>query len=45
MKRWHCVSGPHFGNAVMTLDVDGRTATATLLRAEPGDDEEPIRLV
>ncbi|WIX92667.1 alkaline phosphatase D family protein [Amycolatopsis sp. DG1A-15b] len=42
---WHCVSGPHFGNAVMTLDVDGRTATATLLRADPADDAEPIRLV
>jgi hypothetical protein len=27
----------------MTLDVDGRTATATLLR--PDADEEPIRLV
>jgi phosphodiesterase/alkaline phosphatase D-like protein len=27
---WDCVSGPSFGNAVMTLDVDGRTAWATL---------------
>src|SRR3954469_4812338 len=39
---WGCVSGPHFGNAVMTLDVDGREATATLLR--PDRDGEPIRL-
>lgn len=29
---WDCVSGPHFGNAVMTLDVDGRTAWATMQR-------------
>jgi len=31
---WSCVSGPHFGNAVMTLDVDGRTARATLLQPD-----------
>ncbi|WP_203612701.1 hypothetical protein [Amycolatopsis sp. SID8362] len=36
------MSGPHFGNAVMTLDVDGREATATLLR--PGGDEKPVPL-
>ncbi len=39
---WRCVSGPHFGNAVMTLDVDGREATATLL--QPDHEGEPIRL-
>jgi phosphodiesterase/alkaline phosphatase D-like protein len=31
---WSCVSGPHFGNAVMSVDVDGRTATATLLQPD-----------
>ncbi|MEV6642641.1 alkaline phosphatase D family protein [Amycolatopsis sp. NPDC051371] len=39
---WGCVSGPHFGNAVMTFDVDRREATATLL--QPEHDGEPIRL-
>ncbi|MEU8637140.1 alkaline phosphatase D family protein [Amycolatopsis sp. NPDC048633] len=39
---WGCVSGPHFGNAVMTFDVDGRTATATLLQPEHEGDPIPL---
>jgi hypothetical protein len=34
--EWVKTSGPHFGNAVMTLDVTGRDAVAVLEQAEDG---------
>jgi len=42
---WHRTSGPHFGNAVATLEVDGRRASVLLERAEStGDGARLARL-
>ncbi|MGW0246776.1 alkaline phosphatase D family protein [Nocardia goodfellowii] len=35
--RWEKVSGPHFGNSIASLDIDGRAATFTLETAIPDE--------
>jgi hypothetical protein len=41
--RWRYRAGPTFDNSIGVIEVDGRTASVTIFRAEPGEDADTLQ--